>query len=149
MLGVGTQLHVGHPHTFSTLTLSPCIQLGKMFWLWLPCRLFHVTPMTDWRKSYYMVKCPWFSVSTPRISGEVHPCSLKGICTLQSTFKALELCGACPLHLSKDKEPTAAVKTLLAVFAFHIVQTGGIRQEFALQSLLLSFTLVLFIPEKS
>lgn len=53
------------------------------------------------------------------------------------------------LFTSPDKEPTAAMKTLLAVFPFHIVQTGDIRQEFALQSPFISFTLVLFIPEKA
>lgn len=59
------------------------------------------------------------------------------------------VCGACPLHLSKDKELAAAIKTLLAVFVFHIVQTGDIGQEFSLQSPFISFTLVLFIPEKA
>lgn len=49
--------------------------------------------MTNWSEEKLLAKCPQLSVSTPGLSGELHSFSpLKGICTLQATFKTLQPC---------------------------------------------------------
>lgn len=130
MLCIWTQLHVGHPHTFSTLSVSPCSQLRKMVWPQLCCRLLHILVWLDRGKKYWL-NVRDFQLACQEPQRRLTPSSLKGISAPRLTSKA-ELC--LWENVLFDSEFTKAFKILLALIASDIVQTGNTRQGLALQS---------------